>query len=236
MKRPTIFSTATSTLGFPTFIAAIIFTAFLLSGATVMTLATSTSSEAASCGGKNQKPCKMSKKGPQCNKWLHKVKRKCKPCGGKNKTACKLFTKGPQCKPWLYKSKGKCKSCGGKNQRACPILVKGKVCKTGYKKKKGKCKPDANTAWRDHAKTIAGKIEPIATNLSNLRKCLTNSNRKKKLKAAVKDKDTSAAEKLVNQCLSNNMRKNLTAKPAGLNIGSSSAARSSSSSNDDDDE
>jgi hypothetical protein len=218
---------------FPKIAACIAFTAMLLTGASVLTVVTATPSEAASCGGKNEKACKISKKGPQCKKWLRKVKGKCKPCGGKDQQVCKILSKGPQCKPWTRKVKKKCRACGGKGQRACAVLAKGKVCKSGLKRKKGKCQPDRNSALRDHSKTVLDNMGPVLTNLSSLRQCLASTNRKKGLKAAIKDRDTTKAGNLVDECLSDNMRRNLRRKPQGLAIGS--AARNASTDTDVDD-
>jgi len=146
-------------------------------------------------------------------------------CGGKGQKACPALNKGPQCNQWLRKVKGICRPCGGKNQQSCPVLAKGKVCKDGLKRKKGVCKPDRDTALRDQAKIIEDKLEPLLTNLSNLRQCLANSSRKAKLRAAIKGKDAGKAEELVNQCLSDNMRHNLRRKPQGLAIGTAARSR-----------
>lgn len=215
----------------PRLVAAITCATVLLTSAVVFTMVTVTPSEAAKCGEKNQKACKWVKKGPQCQQWLRKVDGMCKPCGGRDQRACKALSKGPQCKPWFHKVKKKCRPCGRKDEKACPILARGKVCKTGLKKKKGKCKPDKNTALRDHAATIEDTLQPLLTNLSSLRQCLTSSSRKSRLKDAVKDRDTQKAGNIVHECLTDNMRENLRRKPQGLAV--SSAARSSSSSGDD---
>lgn len=63
---------------------------------------------AANCGGVNQKACPALKKGPQCNQWLAKVKKICRPCGGLHQKACPVLKKGKPCKPGLKWKLGKC--------------------------------------------------------------------------------------------------------------------------------
>jgi len=111
------------------------------------------------------------------------------------------------------------------------------VCKSGLEKKKGKCQPDRDTALRNHAKTVAGKMGSHLKILSGLRTCLGKSGRKGKLTDAIKADDPRKAESVVDECLSDSDRRNLRAKPQGLAV--RSAARSSTtgggSAGDDDD-
>lgn len=144
---------------------------------------------AAKCGGLNQKACPPLKKGPECNKWLMKVKKICRPCGALNQRACPPLKKGPVCKPWLMKVKKVCKPCGGLNQKACPVLAQGKTCKPGLRRKAGRCvKDDSKRAILAKAKKSAQKLRPLLRSLGNAVKKISNGRTIKEIQQAFKDK------------------------------------------------
>lgn len=178
------------------------------------------------CGGLKQKSCPVIKKGKVCKSGLVKKKGLCvaKPkkisCGGLNQKACRAINKGPQCKAWLAKDKRKiCGPCGGLKQKSCPIIKKGKVCKPGLKKKKGICVPKpgkASSAFLNQINSFARKNTKHVKALSTLNKCMKRSGRKRTLKKAIKNKDSLAATKVVNACLTSSIKQTLRSKPRGL--------------------
>lgn len=95
---------------------------------------------AASCGGKNQRPCKLWERIPSCNSGLVEdfLKNRCvakavpgRDCGRRNQRPCLLWERVPSCNKGLVEdfSKNRCvvaavpgKDCGNANQRPCTIL------------------------------------------------------------------------------------------------------------------
>lgn len=175
-------------LHIPRFVA--IFALFL--GFGLMPLTFSSTAEAASCGGKNQKACPALKKGPQCSAWLAKDKRKI------------------------------CRPCGGFKQKACPVLKAGKVCKDGLKKKRGMCVVNDKKASRKFLKQITGLVKKNTSHvnaLGDFHSCLKKKGRKRALRKAIKSKNSRAASRVINTCLTADIRRKLRAKPRGLSAG-----------------
>lgn len=187
-----------------------------------------TPAQAADCGGKNQKACPAIKKGPQCGPWLHKDKKKiCRPCGGKNQRACPAVKKGPQCKAWLSKDKRKiCRPCGHRNGKACPAVKKGPRCQKGLKPSKGICVTKPQKASKNMLKQVDALIKKNTTHikaLGQVRSCMRKDGRKKALKRAYKRRDSAAAQRIVNACVTPSIKSKLSGKPRGL--GGNNASR-----------
>ncbi len=105
--------------------------------------------EAASCGAKNQRPCKIWERIPSCNKGLYEdfKKGRClsktvpgRDCGKKNQRPCKVWERIPSCNANLVEDfkKGLCvakavpgKDCGNANQRPCTIVERIPSCNEG---------------------------------------------------------------------------------------------------------
>lgn len=111
----------------------------------------SSPTEAASCGAKNQRPCKIWERIPSCNSELYEDFKKglClskavpgRDCGRKNQRACKVWERIPSCNSGLVEdlTKGICfakavpgKDCGNANQRPCKVWERIPSCNVNLK-------------------------------------------------------------------------------------------------------
>lgn len=121
----------------------------------------------------------------------------------------------------VFSSRAEAASCGGKNQKACPVLKKGKVCKNGLKKKKGICVVNDNKASKEFINKITAfkKNTSHAKALGDFHACMKKNGREKTLHKAIKAKNSATASRVVNICLTPDIRKKLSTKPKGLSAG-----------------
>lgn len=140
-------------------------------------------SQAANCGGNNQRPCTIWERVPSCNGGLKEdfSKGKCVSkappklnCGKKNGTPCKVWQRVPSCDRGLVENfiKNQCLAENPLYGRASYVIKNGKS---------------------------------FISQLQNIHSCLNQKNRLNQFKHAVDKQNMNAAQSVVNQCISRNM-------------------------------
>jgi hypothetical protein len=152
--------------------------------------------QAAACGGKDQRPCKVWERIPSCNKGLYEN-------FGKGRCLAKAVPG---------------KDCGRENQRPCKVWERIPSCNPGMVEDfaKGKCVRNRDAELRQLAsKLIAGAAAHQRT-MSKIAGCMANPARMNRFQTAVKKKDMKTAQSVTNQCVSPAEMASLRAAPQGL--------------------
>jgi hypothetical protein len=152
--------------------------------------------QAAACGAKNQRPCKIWERIPSCNKGLYED-------FGKGKCLAKAVPG---------------KDCGRENQRPCKVWERIPSCNAGMVEDflKGKCVRNQNAELRQLASKLTAGAAAHQRTLSKIAGCMANPARMNRFQAAVKKKDMKTAQGVTNQCVSPAEMASLRAAPQGL--------------------
>ena len=152
--------------------------------------------DAADCGAKNQRPCKLWERIPSCNKGLYED-------FGKGRCLAKAVPG---------------KDCGRKNQRPCKIWERIPSCNADMVEDflKGKCVRDRDAELRRLASKLTAGAAAHQRTMSRIAGCMADPARMNRFQAAVKKKDMKTAQSVANQCVLPADMASLRAAPQGL--------------------
>jgi hypothetical protein len=152
--------------------------------------------DAAACGAKNQRPCKIWERIPSCNQGLYED-------FGKGRCLAKAVPGN---------------DCGRENQRPCKVWERIPSCNAGMVEDflKGKCVRNHDAELRQLASRLTAGAASHQRAMSRIAGCMADPGRMNRFQAAVNKKDMKTAQSVTNQCVSAAEMASLRAAPPGL--------------------